>query len=163
MLIFRPPILSGFTAISGSNEHSKHRHYKKTDLIISLCHYTVTAKAGVWEVYKTISFRPRTILRPSVVKPGATLNEVVRGIYNDAKHLRENDYIVCIAGANDLGGRRMEPDSIPQEYKTVLTSVPHSRFVLYSSHTLWFKPSLHGKRKYQECEQEAEGAAKNPH
>lgn len=54
-----------------------------------------------------------TSVGPCVVKPGVPLVEVVKRIQ---KGLKKGDYIVCIAGTNDIGSDKVDGATVESIY-----------------------------------------------
>lgn len=71
-----------------------------------------------------------TVVRPSFVKPGAPIEEVVKGIKSQSHHYKNKDYVVCIAGTNNITKANVNTNSILKTYKNMAESSPCTRFLI---------------------------------
>jgi len=71
-----------------------------------------------------------TLIKPSVVKPGAPQREVIRDIEGKCHRMNAKDYVICIAGTNDVGRFKFQKERFVNDYRKLAKSSPNCRFLL---------------------------------
>lgn len=71
-----------------------------------------------------------TNVKPGTVKPGAPLAEVLGGVQSVSEGFKKGDYIICIAGTNDINREKIDDKAVVSIYSKLSVSAPQARFIV---------------------------------
>ncbi|KAG8266783.1 hypothetical protein J6590_064055 [Homalodisca vitripennis] len=71
-----------------------------------------------------------TLLKPSSVLPGAPIEEIVRSVSADKEYIKENEFVICIAGTNNMDLPDINIPRVVEAYETMVESSPKVNFLV---------------------------------
>ncbi|KAG8284261.1 hypothetical protein J6590_106883 [Homalodisca vitripennis] len=65
-----------------------------------------------------------TLLKPSSVLPGAPIEEIAKSVSADKEYIKENEFVICIAGTNNMDRPDINIRRVVEAYETMVESSP---------------------------------------
>ncbi|KAG8275847.1 hypothetical protein J6590_108320 [Homalodisca vitripennis] len=103
---------------------------QKRNFNISVSLYSDSHGRGLNQLLDKKFNSKTTLLKPSSVLPGAPIEEIVKSVSADKEYIKENEFLICIAGTNNMDRPDKNIRRVVEAYETMLESFPKVNFLV---------------------------------